>query len=139
MKDMAATQPGMAFYAEMPDSYNLIVNTANPLVSKMLTEAEEKVGEGLKPLREAVDADNKKLTDLRAAIKDNKPTDEQKAEETALMASVDKSRKEQEKLVSAFAGEHPVIRQAIDLALLSNGLLQGRELSEFVRRSFELL
>ncbi|MDE5727941.1 MAG: molecular chaperone HtpG, partial [Duncaniella sp.] len=134
MKDMAATQPGMAFYAELPDSYNLIVNTSNPLVAKVLKEAEEKVGAELKPLRESVENDNRKLADLRAAIKDNKPTDEQKNEESALMASVENARKEQEKIVGGFASAHPVVRQAIDLALLANGLLQGRELSDFVRR-----
>lgn len=139
MKDMAATQPGMAFYAELPDSYNLIVNTSNPLVAKVLKEAEEKVGAELKPLRESVENDNRKLADLRAAIKDNKPTDEQKNEESALMASVENARKEQEKIVGGFASAHPVVRQAIDLALLANGLLQGRELSDFVRRSFRML
>ncbi|MDE5733821.1 MAG: molecular chaperone HtpG, partial [Duncaniella sp.] len=87
----------------------------------------------------SVENDNRKLADLRAAIKDNKPTDEQKNEESSLMASVENARKEQEKIVGGFASAHPVVRQAIDLALLANGLLQGRELSDFVRRSFKML
>ncbi len=139
MKDMAATQPGMAFYAELPDSYNLIVNTSHPVVERVLNEAEGKIGEELKPLRETVETDNAKLTVVRAAIKDNKPTDEQKAEETALLESVEKARKEQEKIVSEYAAKQPVVRQMIDLALLGNGLLQGKALTDFVRRSVEML
>ncbi len=139
MKDMAATQPGMAFYAELPDSYNLIVNTAQPLVTAVLEDAEKNIGESLKPLRETVEADNKKLADLRAEIKDNKPTDEQKTLENDLLASVEKARKEQEKIVSDYAAKLPKVRQMIDLALLGNGLLKGKELTDFVRRSVEML
>lgn len=139
MKDMAATQPGMAFYAELPDSYNLIVNTSHPVVERVLNEAEGKLGDELKPLRETVDSDNAKLTEVRAAIKDNKPTDEQKTQETELLASVEKARKEQEKIISAYAADKPVVRQMIDLALLGNGLLQGKALTDFVHRSVEML
>jgi len=136
---MAATQPGMAFYAELPDSYNLIVNTSHPIVERVLNEAEGKLGDELKPLRETVDSDNAKLTEVRAAIKDNKPTDEQKTQETELLASVEKARKEQEKIISAYAADKPVVRQMIDLALLGNGLLQGKALTDFVHRSVEML
>lgn len=139
MKDMAATQPGMAFYAELPDSYNLIVNTSHPVVERVLNEAEGKLGDELKSLRETVDSDNAKLTEVRAAIKDNKPTDEQKTQETELLASVEKARKEQEKIISAYAADKPVVRQMIDLALLGNGLLQGKALTDFVHRSVEML
>lgn len=139
MKDMAATQPGMAFYAELPDSYNLIVNTSHPVVERVLNEAEGKLGDELKPLRETVDSDNAKLTEIRAAIKDNKPTDEQKTQETELLASVEKARKEQEKIISAYAADKPVVRQMIDLALLGNGLLQGKALTDFVHRSVGML
>ncbi|MCM1521820.1 MAG: molecular chaperone HtpG [Muribaculaceae bacterium] len=139
MKDMAATQPGMAFYAELPDSYNLIVNTAQPLVESELKEAEEKIGASLSPLRSAVEADNASLTSLRAEFKDNKPTPEQSEKEKALMENVEKSRKEQEKIVSEYAAGRPKVRQMIDLALLGNGLLKGKALTEFVHRSVELL
>ncbi|MDE6371805.1 MAG: molecular chaperone HtpG, partial [Duncaniella sp.] len=139
MKDMAATQAGMSFYAELPDSYNLIVNTAQPVVAKVLEKAEKALDEQLNPLRETVKSDNDKLTALRAEIKDNKPTDEQKAQENALLDAVDKSRKEQEKLVTDYAAGQPEVKQMIDLALLGNGLLQGKELSEFIRRSVEML
>ncbi|MCM1164068.1 MAG: molecular chaperone HtpG [Muribaculaceae bacterium] len=139
MKDMAATQPGMAFYAELPDSYNLIVNTSQPVVERELKDAEEKLSAELSPLRQAVTDNNAKLTELRAAIKDNKPTPEQSEQEKALMDSVEKSRKEQENIISGYAATRPVVRQMIDLALLGNGLLKGKDLTEFVHRSVELL
>ena len=139
MKDMAATQPGMSFYAELPDSYNLIVNTSQPLVARILGEAEKALDEKISPLRAAVNADNEQLTAIRAEVKDNKPTPEQDAREKELMESVEKSRKEQESIISDYAHGIPQVKQMIDLALLGNGLLQGRELSDFIRRSVEML
>ncbi|MDE6555455.1 MAG: molecular chaperone HtpG [Duncaniella sp.] len=139
MKDMAATQPGMAFYAELPDSYNLIVNTQQPLVAKLLDEAEKALDEKVAPLRQTITDDNTRLADLRKEIKDNKPTDEQKSSENALVSSIDKARAEQEQIVSGFAADKPVIKQMIDLALLANGLLRGKELSEFISRSVKML
>lgn len=139
MKDMAATQPGMSFYAELPDSYNLIVNTSQPVVVKILDEAEKALADKLAPLNASIDADNEKITVLRSEIKDNKPTDEQSAEEKRLTDNVEKTRKEKDEIISKYAAEKPVVKQAIDLALLANGLLRGRDLSEFIKRSVELL
>lgn len=139
MKDMAATQPGMSFYAELPDNYNLIVNTSQAAVAKVLADAESALEDKISPLRAALNADNEKLTALRAEIKDNKPTDEQKADEQKLMDSVDASRREQEAMAADYAGGVPSVKQMIDLALLGNGLLQGKELSEFIARSVRML
>ena len=90
-------------------------------------------------MRAAVNADNEQLTAVRAEVKDNKPTPEQDAREKELMESVEKSRKEQESIISDYAHGIPQVKQMIDLALLGNGLLQGRELSDFIRRSVEML
>lgn len=139
MKDMAATQAGMSFYAELPDSYNLIVNTAQKNVADVMAEAEKALQEKIAPLRASVETDNSQLSALRAEYKDGKPSDEQAAREKELMDAVETARKEQEKLVSDYAAHQPVVRQMIDLALLSNGLLQGRELKEFIKRSVEML
>ena len=139
MKDMAATQPGMSFYAELPDSYNLIVNTSQPVVAKILDEAEKALSEKLAPINGTIDADNEKITVLRSEIKDNKPTDEQKAEEKQLSDNVEKNRREKEEIIARYASEKPVVKQAIDLALLANGLLRGRDLNEFINRSVKML
>lgn len=139
MKDMASTQPGMSFYAELPDNYNLIVNTSNPVVTSILGDAEKALGEKVAPLASAIKETNEKLEKLRSSASDGSLNDEQKAEEKALLAKVEVNRKEQEELLGHYAAEHPVIKQAIDIALLGNGLLKGRALSEFIRRSFEML
>ncbi|WP_289732778.1 molecular chaperone HtpG [uncultured Duncaniella sp.] len=139
MKDMAATQPGMSFYAELPDSYNLIVNTSQPVVAKILDEAEKALSEKLAPINGTIDADNEMITVLRSEIKDNKPTDEQKAEEKQLSDNVEKNRMEKEEIIARYASEKPVVKQAIDLALLANGLLRGRDLNEFINRSVKML
>ena len=139
MKDMAATQAGMSFYAELPDSYNLIVNTSQPVVARILEEAEKALDDKLAPINASINADNEKITALRAEIKDNKPTDEQKAEEQRLTAAVENSRKEKDDMIARYAAEKPVVKQAIDLALLANGLLRGRDLSEFIKRSTAML
>lgn len=139
MKDMAATQPGMSFYAELPDSYNLIVNTSHTVVERVLKDAEGAIASKLEPLTKQVDDDNARLTAVRAEVKDNKPTPEQTEEENKLLTSVENARKEQEKIASEYASTLPVIRQMIDLALLGNGLLKGRALTEFVKRSVSLL
>ena len=139
MKDMAATQPGMSFYAELPDSYNLIVNTSQPVVVKILDEAEKALADKLQPINAAIDADNEKITVLRSEIKDNKPTDEQQAQEKSLTDGIEKNRKEKEEIITAYAAEQPVVKQAIDLALLANGLLRGRDLSDFIARSVKML
>ncbi len=139
MKDMAATPPGMSFYAELPDNYNMIVNTSQPVIARILEDAQKALDEKVGPLRATVNSDNEKLTALRAEIKDNKPTDEQTAQEKELLAAVDKARKEQETIITDYAATQPVIKQVIDIALLGNGLLQGRDLSEFIKRSIALL
>lgn len=139
MKDMAATQPGMSFYAELPDNYNLIVNTSQPVIKKILDDAEKALDETIKPLRKEVHEGNEQLSAVRAEIKDNKPTEEQSAKEKELTASIEKSRNELEKIIGKYASEKPVIKQVIDIALLGNGLLQGKDLSEFIKRSISML
>ena len=108
-------------------------------MARILADAEKALDEKISPLRSAVNSDNEKLTALRAEIKDNKPTPEQDSQEKELMASVEKSRKEQETIIADYAKTLPQVKQMIDLALLGNGLLQGRELSDFIRRSVEML
>lgn len=139
MKDMAAMQPGMSFYGEMPDSYTLVVNTNSPLVEKVRDEATAALAECIKPMEDAVDADNAKIEALRASAKDGKLDTEAQKQTDELMASVDKSRSEQEAIVKEYAAGRPLVRQLIDLALLGNGLLRGKDLSEFISRSISLI
>lgn len=139
MKEMAALQPGMNFYGEMPDSYNLVVNTENPLVVNILAEADKALDETVKPLVEKIDADSASAAAIRKEA-DGKPLDaenEQKVKD--FETSVHDARVEQDKAIDAYAKDAPEVAQLVDLALLANGLLKGADLTSFISRSLKLM
>ena len=139
MKDMAALQPGMNFYGEMPDSYNLVVNTSNPLVEKLRDAATAAIGAQIEPLEKTVDTDNAEIEKLRSEAKDGKLEAEAEQKTKELQEAVAKARDEQTRIIREYAASQPVARQLIDLALLGNGLLKGRDLSDFIARSVSLI
>lgn len=132
MKEMAAMQPGMNFYGELPDSYSLIVNTDHPLVAKVLNDADANIASEVSPILESISSKNNQISELK---KDNKAADEIKQ----LESEVSELRSKQENLISEYASKQAVVKQLIDLALLGNGLLKGEALSSFIKRSVELL
>ena len=138
MKEMSALQPGMAFYGELPDSYNLVVNTEHPLVAGIKTKATEALEATVKPLAEKIEADNAEISKLREANKAGSDAEsDQRIKD--LEKEVTDSRQQQEKTISDYAGAQPLVKQLIDLALLANGLLKGKDLSAFIARSVSLL
>ena len=139
MKDMASMQPGMNFYGDMPDSYTLVVNTSHPLVEKLRDAATEALASKVEPLEKTVEDDNAAIEKLRAEAKDGKLDAEAEQRTSELTAAVAAARDEQTKLIKEYATTQPVARQLIDLALLGNGLLRGRDLSAFIARSVELI
>lgn len=139
MKDMAALQPGMNFYGELPDSYMLVVNTEHPLIVKMRDEASSALDAEVKPLADAVEKDNAEISAIRDAAKDAKLSAEDEQKVKDLEKAVADSREKQETIVRKYASGQPLVKQLIDLALLGNGLLKGEALSEFIRRSVSLL
>lgn len=139
MKDMAAMQPGMSFYGELPDSYNLIVNTEHPLIKKVNEAADEALSSKVSPVMESIDAKNKEITAINEASKDKSMSDDDKKKVENLQAEVDKLRKEETGIISDYAAGQPLVKQLIDLALLGNGLLTGAQLSAFIKRSVDLL
>ncbi len=139
MKEMASMQPGMNFYGELPDSYNFIVNTENPIIVKLRDKAEADLKAEIEPLENEVKEKNDQITAIRSAAKDGKLDAEQEKQSNDLQAQVDAARKKQEEIVGAYAKSQPVVGQLIDIALLGNGLLKGEQLSRFIERSVELL
>lgn len=139
MKDMAAMQPGMSFYGELPDSYNLIVNTESPVISKIKDEAMAALSATVAPFAAEITSGNDQISNLRKNAKDGKLSDDDQKKVTDLEASVDKARKEQESAIADYARTQPIVKQVIDLALLGNGLLKGADLTEFIHRSVQLL
>ena len=138
MKEMSALQPGMAFYGELPDSYNLVVNTEHPLVAGIRDKATEALEATIKPLADKIEADNAEISKLREAHKAGSDAEsDQKVKD--LEKEVADSREQQEKAISDYAAGQPLVKQLIDLALLANGLLKGKDLSAFISRSVSLL
>ncbi|MCH5177863.1 MAG: molecular chaperone HtpG [Prevotellaceae bacterium] len=142
MKDMAKLQPGMAFYGEMPNMMNIVLNTDHQLIKTVLADSEKAVGEALKP----IDAEIAGLTARRDAInQQNKDLkwDEIPQERKDDLSATEKEMEEQKQKKTAVMGEYAadnkVVHQLIDLALLQNGLLRGEALNNFVRRSIELI
>ncbi len=142
MKDMARIQPGMAFYGEMPDMMNVVLNSDHRLVRTILEESEQALADTLKP----IDAEIAGLTARRDSInqqdKDLKWDEipqERKDDLSKTEQEIDQQRAKKTALVGNYAKDNTTVHQLIDLALLQNGLLRGEALNRFVRRSIELI
>lgn len=138
MKDMAAMQPGMNFYGELPDSYNLVVNTDNALIERVRDNADSAVSAEVQPLMDKVKADNDEIVRLRGDGK-TKPDAETEQKIKDLERAVADARSEQDSKVTAYAKTDTLVKQLIDLALLSNNLLRGESLNAFIQRSVTFL
>ena len=142
MKDMSKFQAGMGFYGQMPDSYNIVLNSDHPLVKKVLEDSEAATTEALKPIEAELKGQEARLAAIRAA-QDKKKWDEitqeekdQKAEaEKAVQAEKDKKTA----IIADYAKGNSIVHQLIDLALLQNGMLKGEALDKFLKRSVELI
>ena len=139
MKDMAALQPGMNFYGELPDSYNLVVNTEHPLIVSIRDRATADLEAKVKPLADKIDADNAEINSLRDKNKDGKPSAEDDQRIKDLEKEVGSTRETEENIIKEYAKTQALVSQLIDLALLGNGLLRGEALSTFISRSVDLL
>ena len=139
MKEMAAVQPGMSFYGELPDSYNLIINTESPVIERILKSADIDLMPQLKPLFDLISGSNASSEAIRNSAGTEKLTDEQQKQIKLNDETATQKRSEQNKLTKEYAETQPLVKQVIDLALLANGLLRGAELNAFIRRSVTLL
>ncbi len=139
MKEMAALQPGMNFYGELPDSYTVVVNTEHPLVKNIISKAETALDATVEPLLKTIDEANAKAEETRKSAGKEELTAEAKATVDAAEKTVTDSRAAMDAAIDAYAPSEPAVAQLVDLALLGNGLLRGEALSAFIARSVELL
>ncbi|WP_106828208.1 molecular chaperone HtpG [Parabacteroides pacaensis] len=142
MREMSAMQPGMSFYGELPESYNLVLNTDHPLIKKVLTEEEEKCSAELKPISDDLKGWVARQTDLRDAQskkKEEEITASEKEDLNNTNKMVDELQEKRNGILASYAASNPVVKQLIDLALLSNGMLKGEALSRFIKRSVDLI
>ena len=142
MKDMAAMQPGMNFYGQMPSMYALVVNTEQPAVKKILGEGKSALESDVVPLRAEIETLNKEIEALRKQKEDKKEDAEKADVQSQIDAKekiVDEKRAAEQTFIKDYASTQPVLKQVIDLALLQSGLLTGEDLTKFIRRSYSLL
>ncbi|WP_195596196.1 molecular chaperone HtpG [Coprobacter fastidiosus] len=142
MKDMSAMQPGMNFYGEMPDSFNLIINTEHPLSKKVIEETEKDCHAEIEPIQKEINELNDAIAKLQEASKGKKDEEIPITEKEELRnkeKEVDSLRKKESELLTQYANKHKLVRQLVDLALLSNNMLKGEALSQFIKRSVEML
>ena len=142
MKEMAQIQGGMSFYGEMPDMYNLVLNANHPLVSDVLASTQANLNDALQPIDAELRGLNARRMAIEQAQKDVKAEDLSQAEKDDLKACQDAIAAEEGKkadLLSNYAKTNAIIPQLIDLALLQNGLLKGEALSNFIKRSVQLI
>ncbi|MDD3404725.1 MAG: molecular chaperone HtpG [Sphingobacteriia bacterium] len=144
MKDMAATggNPMMGFYGEMPDSYNVVLNTAHPLVENVLQAEETSCADKVAPFITEIADLEKRRNDIKDGQKGKKDEEIPQAEKDEI-ENIDKQvgelRNKKKEVYTKFAVGQNKIKQMIDLALLANNMLKGKDLADFVKRSVDLL
>jgi molecular chaperone HtpG len=142
MKEMSHINAGMSFYGEMPDMYNIVLNTDHALIKGILSESESKTAESLSPIEAEING----LTARKAALnqqqsqkKAEEITEEEKKQLSDCEASLRQEEEKKKGILGDFAKGNNAVHQLIDLALLQNGLLKGEALNNFVKRSIQMI
>jgi molecular chaperone HtpG len=142
MKEMSRFQPGMNFYGQMPDSFNIVLNSDHPLVKKVLADSEAATAEALKPIDSELKGQEARLAAIRQQ-QDKKKYDELTQEDKDQKAEAEKAVQEQkdkkQAVIAEYAAKNDIVHQLIDLALLQNGMLKGEALDKFLKRSVDLI
>ena len=140
MKEMAQFQSGMNFYGELPNAYNLTLNTNHPVVKKVIEAANSSLEGELKPVNDELKATNAVIEAIKSLDKDGKGVPEdKKADLKTNEGKATELRAKKDELISKYAAGNDTVKQLIDIALLGNGLLKGEALSNFLKRSVSLL
>ena len=142
MQEMARLQPGMNFYGELPEGYNVVLNTEHPLIQRLLASEKEVVEPKLSTLRAELQEQSELVEAARTVQSAKKPEEVSVAEREELDALTSKQAELEGKIseeIKKFGSEELLVGQLVDLALLGNGLLSGEALAAFIRRSQQLL
>ena len=142
MKDMSRYQEGMGFYAQMPDSYSLVLNTDHPLVKEVLDNATKATADALKPVVSELRGQEARLAALEQSQNGKKPEEisqEEKDDKANTQKAINEQRDKKKQIIDEYAAGNGVVSQLIDLALLQNGMLKGARLNAFLKRSIDLI
>ncbi len=143
MKEMSAVQGGpMSFYGEMPDTFNLVINADHPVVARIVSAMSDKTKAQMEPIMSQIDTYEARKAELNKAKegkKDEEIPQTEKDEMEALNKQIEGERKKRTDLLTSFAKDEKLVSQLIDLALLSNNMLKGQSLTNFIKRSVSLM
>ena len=142
MKEMSQYQQGMGFYAQMPDTYTIVLNSDHAIIKQILSKSNTSTAEKLQPIRSEIKGLQAREAALRQAQGKKKPeevTQNEKDELKNTEEELTKQRNEKNTVIADYAKNNNAIHQLIDLALLQNGLLKGAALDKFIKRSVDLI
>ncbi len=142
MKEMSRFQAGMNFYAQMPDSYNLVLNSDHPLIAKVLDDCKAKTANELHPIECELKGLQARIAALRQEQGKKKPeeiTQEEKDDLQNTQKQVDEQQSKKKGILAEYAKGNDIVHQLIDLALLQNGMLKGAALNAFLKRSVDII
>lgn len=143
MKEMSAVQGGaMSFYGELPNTFNLVINANHPLVERVLAEMNSKTADALAPIADEMAKDEARKAELNKA-KEGKKNEEVPQADLDELNAIDRrlgdERKKRTDVLASFAKDEKLVSQLIDLALLSNNMLKGASLTNFIQRSISMM
>lgn len=142
MKAMSQFQAGMNFYGQMPDSYNIVLNSDHALVKKVLEDAEANTAETLKPILAEIKGQEARLAVLHQEQNKKKPeeiTQQEKHDVHNTEKAISDEKAKRNEIISGYAKNNNIVHQLIDLALLQNGMLKGASLDAFLKRSVDMI
>ena len=142
MKAMSQFQAGMNFYGQMPDSYNIVLNSEHALVKKVLEDAEANTAETLKPILAEIKGQEARLAVLHQEQNKKKPeeiTQQEKDDVHNTEKAISDEKAKRNEIISGYAKNNNIVHQLIDLALLQNGMLKGASLDAFLKRSVDMI
>ena len=142
MKDMSRYQAGMAFYAQMPDAYNIVLNSDHALIKGIIESGNTACADELKPVVSEMKGLQARIAALHQSQNGKKPEEISQEEKDDLKnteKSLDEQRAKKNDILTTFAKGNNVVHQLIDLALLQNGMLKGAALDAFLKRSVDMI
>ena len=144
MKEMAQTGGGgmSQFYGQMPDNFTIAVNANHPIVIDILADVEKSYGDKLKSITKKIDAavaEEKRFDEVVKGKKEEELSSEEKSTREELSKKIVTLRDERNQRLREIGGENRLVKQIIDLALLTNGMLKGKNLTDFIQRSISLI
>ncbi len=142
MKDMSALGGGMTYYGDLPDSYTFVINTNHKLVKNVIEQEEKELADEISKIETELKPIEDEISKIETELKDKKDEEipeDKKNKKTELENKINEIKKQKEEKLTKFGKNNKLIKQLIDLALLSNNMLKGESLNKFVKRSVELI